>query len=205
MDLRLYAHCRSRARGRARACRAGAAGRGKAARRWCSCATRTATTRAMIEEARAIKEALAPYRRAAADQRPRRCRARLRAPTACMSGRTTWRSRMRGALLGRDAIIGLSIKTVGAGAAAPLDLLDYVGIGGVFRARPRRTIPIRRSRPAGFARHRRGARSAPRSPNMRDCRDHAALRGVDRGRRRRLAVISAAADGVAVISALIAR
>ena len=35
-------------------------------------------------------------------------------------------------LLGPDAIIGLSIKTAAQAAAAPLDLLSYVAIGGVF-------------------------------------------------------------------------
>src|SRR5882757_6565944 len=35
-------------------------------------------------------------------------------------------------LLGRTAIIGLSIKTVEQAKAAPLDLLDYVGIGGIY-------------------------------------------------------------------------
>src|SRR5437763_12086903 len=35
-------------------------------------------------------------------------------------------------LLGRDAIIGLSVKTVAQAEAAPVELLDYVGIGGVF-------------------------------------------------------------------------
>src|SRR5262245_38699781 len=35
-------------------------------------------------------------------------------------------------LLGRTAIIGLSVKTVEQAKAAPLDLLDYVAIGGVY-------------------------------------------------------------------------
>src|SRR5207244_3884177 len=35
-------------------------------------------------------------------------------------------------LLGREAIIGLSIKTVAQAEAAPVDLIDYVGVGGVF-------------------------------------------------------------------------
>ncbi|MBJ7408392.1 MAG: thiamine phosphate synthase, partial [Bradyrhizobium sp.] len=35
-------------------------------------------------------------------------------------------------LLGREAIIGLSIKTRAQIDAAPIDLLDYVCIGGVF-------------------------------------------------------------------------
>src|SRR3954471_24390508 len=35
-------------------------------------------------------------------------------------------------LLGKTAIIGLSIKTAEQANAAPLELLDYVGIGGVY-------------------------------------------------------------------------
>src|SRR6185436_12569866 len=35
-------------------------------------------------------------------------------------------------LLGRSAIIGLSIKSVAQANAAPLELLDYVGVGGVY-------------------------------------------------------------------------
>ena len=36
------------------------------------------------------------------------------------------------AILGRGAIIGPSIKSVEAAEAAPLDLVDYVGSGGVY-------------------------------------------------------------------------
>ena len=49
-----------------------------------------------------------------------------------MSARTTWRPRTRGGCSGPNAIIGLSIKTVAQANAAPLELLDYVGIGGVY-------------------------------------------------------------------------
>ena len=35
-------------------------------------------------------------------------------------------------LLGPDAIIGLSIKSVALAEAAPIELLDYVGVGGVY-------------------------------------------------------------------------
>src|SRR5581483_12004916 len=35
-------------------------------------------------------------------------------------------------LLGPQAIIGLSIKSVALANAAPLDVLDYVGVGGVY-------------------------------------------------------------------------
>ncbi len=54
-------------------------------------------------------------------------------------------------LLGPEAIIGLSIKTVAQAAAAPIDLLDYVGIGGVFAttSKDNTSAPIG---PAGLAR-----------------------------------------------------
>src|SRR5262249_11966398 len=35
-------------------------------------------------------------------------------------------------LLGRRAIIGLSVKTLEQARSAPLDLLDYVAVGGVY-------------------------------------------------------------------------
>src|SRR5205823_12978010 len=35
-------------------------------------------------------------------------------------------------LLGRKAIIGLSVKSVALANAAPLDVIDYAGIGGVY-------------------------------------------------------------------------
>ncbi|MET0867984.1 MAG: thiamine phosphate synthase, partial [Pseudorhodoplanes sp.] len=54
-------------------------------------------------------------------------------------------------LLGREAIIGLSIKTAEQVAKAPLDLLDSVCIGGVFQtsSKDNREPPVRTD---GFAR-----------------------------------------------------
>ena len=54
-------------------------------------------------------------------------------------------------LLGADAIIGLSVKTVEQAAAAPIDLLDYVGIGGVF-ATSSKDNPSPPIGPSGLAR-----------------------------------------------------
>src|SRR5262249_34934344 len=47
-------------------------------------------------------------------------------------------------LLGRAAILGLSVKTVEQAMAAPLDLLDYVAIGGVYdtTSKENATAPI---------------------------------------------------------------
>src|SRR5262249_33995290 len=54
-------------------------------------------------------------------------------------------------LLGADAIIGLSVKTVEQAEAVPIELLDYAGIGGVF-ATPSKGKPNPPVGPAGFAR-----------------------------------------------------
>jgi thiamine-phosphate pyrophosphorylase len=96
-------------------------------------------------------------------------------------------------LLGPDAIIGLSIKTVAEAEAAPVDLLDYVGSGGVYAtlSKQQKSSPIG---PEGLARvigtlHRR-------APKLPVC----GIAGIDAGNAA--AVIAAGADGVAVISAL---
>jgi thiamine-phosphate pyrophosphorylase len=67
-------------------------------------------------------------------------------------------------LLGREAIIGLSIKTRVQIERAPLELLDYVCIGGVFETSSRTT----RSRRCG----RRGSPNSQRrcAPARRICR-----------------------------------
>jgi thiamine-phosphate pyrophosphorylase len=96
-------------------------------------------------------------------------------------------------LLGRDAIIGLSIKTVSEADAAPVDLIDYVGSGGVYvtLSKQQKNAPIG---PAGLAQvigalHRR-------APKLQVC----GIAGIDAGNAG--AVIGAGADGVAGISAL---
>ncbi|MET0867026.1 MAG: thiamine phosphate synthase, partial [Pseudorhodoplanes sp.] len=96
-------------------------------------------------------------------------------------------------LLGREAIIGLSIKTAEQVAKAPLDLLDYVCIGGVFQtsSKDNREPPVR---PEGFARL--AALVRARSPNM----PIGAIAGIDESNAA--SVMAAGADGIAVISAL---
>jgi thiamine-phosphate pyrophosphorylase len=96
-------------------------------------------------------------------------------------------------LLGPRAIIGLSIKTVALANAAPLDVLDYVGVGGVYAT----TSKDNPNNPIGV-------------PGLRDivaafrARKRAlpicGIAGIDAGNARD--VITAGADGVAVISAL---
>jgi thiamine-phosphate pyrophosphorylase len=96
-------------------------------------------------------------------------------------------------LLGPNAIVGLSIKTLAQAEAAPIDLLDYVGIGGVFattsKNNPDPPIGVYGlARIAGVFRKR-----APKLPLV-------AIAGIDG--TNAADVIDAGADGVAVISAL---
>jgi thiamine-phosphate pyrophosphorylase len=96
-------------------------------------------------------------------------------------------------LLGRQAIIGLSLKSVKQAQAAPLDHLDYVAIGGVF-------VTISKDNPDppvgldGFRTILAAVRE--RAPRMPIC----AIAGIDADNAP--SVIAAGADGVSVISAL---
>jgi len=96
-------------------------------------------------------------------------------------------------LLGRAAIIGLSIKTVEQARTAPLDLLNYVAIGGVYGT----TSKDNTDPPIGI----NGLRAIvdvirARQPRFPIC----AIAGINSGNAAD--VIAAGADGVAVISAL---
>ncbi len=96
-------------------------------------------------------------------------------------------------LLGRTAIIGLSIKTVDQAKDAPLDLLDYVAIGGVYGT----TSKDNTSAPIGLD----GLRAIAdvirtRAKGFPIC----AIAGINATNAGD--VIAAGADGVAVISAL---
>lgn len=96
-------------------------------------------------------------------------------------------------LLGRTAIIGLSIKTAEQAQNAPLDLLDYVCIGGVFQTHSKDNPdpPIGTAGLLSLA----GLIRA-RKPNM----PVGAIAGIDESNAAD--VIAAGADGVAIISAL---
>jgi len=99
-------------------------------------------------------------------------------------------------LLGSAAIIGLSIKTVAQANAAPLNQLDYVGVGGVYattsKDNPDPPIGITGLRDIVAAlRARRG--------DLPIC----GIAGIDASNTA--PVIAAGADGVAVISALSAQ
>jgi thiamine-phosphate pyrophosphorylase len=97
------------------------------------------------------------------------------------------------ALLGPDAIIGVSIKSVAAAQAAPVGVFDYAGVGGVYAtlSKEQDNPPIG---PEGLARIAAILRGqAPTVPVV-------GIAGIDAGNAA--AVIAAGADGVAVISAL---
>jgi thiamine-phosphate pyrophosphorylase len=96
-------------------------------------------------------------------------------------------------LLGRAAIIGLSVKTVEQAKAAPLDLLDYVAIGGVYGT----TSKDNTAAPIGIDGLRAIVRTIrAREPHCPIC----AIAGINSDNAAD--VIAAGADGVAVISAL---
>jgi thiamine-phosphate pyrophosphorylase len=96
-------------------------------------------------------------------------------------------------LLGRTAIIGLTIKTVEQAQVAPLEHLDYVAIGGVYGT----TSKDDTATPIGLD----GLREVVRVIRARDptC-PICAIAGINEGNAAE--VIAAGADGVAVISAL---
>jgi thiamine-phosphate pyrophosphorylase len=96
-------------------------------------------------------------------------------------------------LLGANAIIGLSVKSVDEAEAAHLDLVDYIGSGGVYAtsSKQQKNAPIG---PAGLARIIAVLRR--RAPDLPIC----GIAGIEASNAGE--VIAAGADGVAVISAL---
>jgi thiamine-phosphate pyrophosphorylase len=96
-------------------------------------------------------------------------------------------------LLGPNAIIGLSLKSMDDIAAAPLDLLDYVAIGGAYATASKETT----TRPVGLD----GFKSRVAALRVR-AKDIpiVAIAGIHAGNAAPL--IDAGVDGVSVISAL---
>ncbi len=149
-------------------------------------------TRAMVEVARAIKKALAPL------GVPFVVNDRIDVALAAKAdgvhlGPDDMAIEDARAILGRNAIVGLSVKSVVEAEAAPIDLIDYAGSGGVYvtLSKQQKNAPIG---PEGLARiigalHRR-------APALPVC----GIAGIDASNAA--AVIGAGADGVAVISAL---
>jgi len=149
-------------------------------------------TRAMVEEARAIKAVLAPFNVAFVvnDRVDVALAATAHGVHVGPDDMTPDDARR---LLGPDAIIGLSIKSVAEAEAAPIGLIDYAGVGGVYvtLSKEQKTPPIGTD---GFARVANALRRrAPTLPIV-------GIAGIDVGNAG--AVIAAGADGVAVISAL---
>jgi thiamine-phosphate pyrophosphorylase len=149
-------------------------------------------TRTMIEEARAIHAALKPA------GVPLLINDRVDVALAARAdgvhiGQDDMAAADARRLLGKDAIIGLSLKTVAQADAAPLDQLDYVAIGGVFvtQSKDNPDPPVGLD---GFKAILRAVRA--RVPHM----PVTAIAGIDHGNAAD--VIRAGADGVAVISAL---
>ena len=150
------------------------------------------STRAMVEEARALRAVLEPK------GVPLLINDRVDVALAAEAdgvhiGQDDLAPADARLLLGRGAIIGLSIKTVEQAKAAPLDLLNYVAIGGVYstNSKDNTTAPI------GVA----GLRAIVEAIRARE-QDYpiCAIAGITSGNAAD--VISAGADGVAVISAL---
>ena len=148
--------------------------------------------RAMIETARAIKAVLAPL------AVPFVVNDRVDVALAAKAdgvhlGPDDMAIEDARALLGRDAIIGASIKSVEAAEAVPIDLIDYAGVGGVYAtlSKQQKSAPIGTegfARIAGVLRRR-----APKLPVV-------GIAGIDT--TNAAAVMAAGADGIAVISAL---
>ncbi|HXL66210.1 MAG TPA: thiamine phosphate synthase [Xanthobacteraceae bacterium] len=149
-------------------------------------------TRAMVEKARAIKAILAPLNIAVVVN-DRIDVALAAGADGVHIGPDDMAPEDARRLLGPDAIIGVSIKTVAAAEAAPVGLIDYAGVGGVYAtlSKEQKTSPIGIDGFAGVA----GAlrRRAPAIPIV-------GIAGIDASNAD--AVIGAGADGVAVISAL---
>jgi thiamine-phosphate pyrophosphorylase len=146
----------------------------------------------MVEEARALKAALAPFRV------PFVVNDRVDVALAAGAdgvhlGQDDMAVADARRLLGPSALIGLSIRTPEQAARAPVEFLDYAGIGGVFatlsKARAKTPIGI-----AGLAENITVLRERRRGFAVCGI---AGITAANAG-----GVIAAGADGVAVISAL---
>jgi thiamine-phosphate pyrophosphorylase len=150
------------------------------------------STRAMIEEARALEEVLAPK------GIPLLINDRVDVALAAQAdgvhvGQDDMPVADARLLLGRNAIIGLSVKTLAQAQAAPLELLDYVAIGGVYAT----TSKDNAAAPIGIDGLRTIAQAIrQRKPGFPVC----AIAGITDANAAD--VIAAGADGVSVISAL---
>jgi thiamine-phosphate pyrophosphorylase len=149
-------------------------------------------TRVMVDTARAVKAALVPF------GVPLLINDRVDVALAAGAdgvhvGQTDMAAADARRLLGQNAIIGLSIKSTALAEAAPLELIDYAGIGGVYattsKDNPNPPIGV-----DGLARIVDVFRR--RDPKFPSC----AIAGINAANAG--ATIAAGADGVSVISAL---
>jgi thiamine-phosphate pyrophosphorylase len=149
-------------------------------------------TGAMVEKARAIKKALAPFA-VAFVVNDRVDVALAVGADGVHVGPDDMAVTDARRLLGPGAIIGLSIKSVAEAEAAPVELVDYVGSGGVYvtLSKEQKKPPIG---PAGLA------RIIGALKRRREKLPVCGIAGVDATNAAE--VIAAGADGVAVISAL---
>ena len=149
-------------------------------------------TRVMVESARAVKAVLEPF------GVPLLVNDRVDVALAAEAdgvhvGQTDMTPEDARLLLGRTAIIGLSINTPELAEAAPVELLDYVGIGGVYATMSK----AQKKAPIGIDGLRRIIEVFQRrKPGFPGC----AIAGINAGNAA--ATIAAGADGVSVISAL---
>src|SRR5262249_12563752 len=150
------------------------------------------STRAMIDEARALHAVLAPK------GIPLLVNDRVDVALAAETdgvhiGQDDMAPADARLLLGRTAIIGLSIKTIEQAKAAPLDQLNYVAIGGVYGT----TSKDNTAAPIGVG----GLRTIVQAIRARE-RDYpiCAIAGINADNAAD--VIAAGADGIAVISAI---
>jgi thiamine-phosphate pyrophosphorylase len=157
---------------------------------------KTSETRAMVAEARAIKKALAPLG-VLFVVNDRVDVALAAGADGVHVGQGDMAVEDARRLLGPDAIIGLSVKNVGEAEAAPVELIDYVGSGGVYAtlSKQQKNPPIG---PEGLARIIAVLRGRAQRQNkeLPVC----GIAGIDANNAG--PVIAAGADGVAVISAL---
>ena len=150
------------------------------------------STRALIEQARALRAVLEP------EDIPLVINDRVDVALAAEAdgvhiGQDDMPAEDARLLLGRRAIIGLSLSSVRHAEEAPLDLIDYVGIGAVYPTGSKDDA----SAPIGVAGLREiAAVVRRRKPGFPIC----GISGINAGNAA--AVIAAGADGVAVISAL---
>jgi thiamine-phosphate pyrophosphorylase len=149
------------------------------------------STRRMVEEARAVKAALAG--RAPLLVNDRVDVALAAGADGVHVGQDDMAAADARRLLGPAALIGLSIKTVAQAEAAPLDVLDYVCVGGVF-ATSSKDNPDPPIGVGGFRTILNALRA--RAPDL----PVGAIAGIDTTNAGEL--IAAGADGVAVISVL---